>query len=165
MTFSSGSNPLGWGYWKCNVSIFKDKFFQDDLIALCERFKLSNDNCYYAEWWETCKRRIKSIRLAENRRESIVCLENMINDPASDKDSVNKFKSELAQLMQYRIEGQRIRAKAQSLDTVTGTLTQWTDCYTHCTIGLTLLYFAPCQRGGGEDERGHGTSGHLRVVV
>jgi hypothetical protein len=48
---------------------------------------------------------------------------------------------------------------------VTGTLTQWTDCYTHCTIGLTLLYFAPCQRGGGEDERGHGTSGHLRVVV
>jgi exonuclease III len=33
-TVRLGSNPRGPGYWKCYVSVFEDKFFNDDLVAL-----------------------------------------------------------------------------------------------------------------------------------
>lgn len=87
-------------------------------MALCERLKLSNDKYYNADRWDSFKFKVRSlifshsVCFAENRRESILYVENKINDSSIYTESRNKFESDLTQLLQYRIEGQRIGAEA-----------------------------------------------------
>ena len=44
---------MGPGFWKCNVDVLKDTYFQTDFIRLWE--KMENIVDQNLQWWEECK--------------------------------------------------------------------------------------------------------------
>ena len=52
-TNATGHKEMGPGFWKCNVNVLKDTYFQTDFIRLWEKFEKIDDQ--HLQWWEECK--------------------------------------------------------------------------------------------------------------
>jgi len=112
----------GPGYWKCNVSVLSDYDFKEDLTLLC--IELMQAPFKNTTWWEHCKSRFKqllichSCRLADNRRREIQNVENMLNFEYNNINNINiisDLKTKLQTLQDEKIEGAKIRSRAQHL--------------------------------------------------
>ena len=52
-TNATGQKEMGPGFWKCNVNVLKDTYFQMGFIRLWEQ--LENIDDQNLQWWEECK--------------------------------------------------------------------------------------------------------------
>jgi exonuclease III len=120
----------GKGYWKCNVSVLKDPYFEDDFQALWIYLSVEAKGIYSLEWWDRCKSAFKNLiishssRLAENRRTNFSKLTSLLNkykmeehsNPLLYKPLIGGVEAELAGLLDANCYGAKIRAKALHLD-------------------------------------------------
>jgi exonuclease III len=117
---------FGPGYWKCNVKTLRDEHFQADLKALYSNLKTLPLS---PQWWDGCKLKFKrliinhSCRLAANHRSQINKLNNLVGlfqqknllQRGRFTDKLDQLKTEIKVLLDSKIEGAVIRAKAMHL--------------------------------------------------
>lgn len=123
-----GTNPRGPGYWKCNVSVFDDTYFNDDLVALWARLEKGNKGVYDVDWWEQCKNRIKSLiikhcsRLAKIRRfktklflRQIAQLKDLYPDDDETRQCLyDKYRNEIEDIMNHKLASLKLHDRATS---------------------------------------------------
>jgi hypothetical protein len=114
-TVKIGSNPRGPGYWKCNVSVFDDKFFNDDFIAPWDTLDNGSGGKFDLDWWEHCKFKsliiIHCTRLAKIRKSKIKYFLRQIGQlkefyPDDEEARVtlyDKYRSEIEHIMNFKL--------------------------------------------------------------
>ena len=119
----------GPSYWKCNVKILADSDLCADLEDVCMDYMQAEIKD--AEWWENCKTRFKrlivlhSCRLAQIYRSNLNALEAELRDlqlkslhsPGSNAEQIKIIKSNIADMLQEKFDGSKIRSRAKYLDT------------------------------------------------
>jgi exonuclease III len=121
----------GRGYWKCNVSVLKDPYFRDDLLALIDIFssECNNTNLTWVTW-ETFKTRVKTLlinhatRISVNRQVNTAQLLHRLNflfeieaqKEGVAKDEINRVTADLQVLAENIREGNIVRAKINELE-------------------------------------------------
>ena len=119
----------GPSYWKCNVKILADSDLCADLEDVC--MDCMQAEIKDAEWWENCKTRFKrlivlhSCRLAQIYRSNLNALEAELRDlqlkslhsPGSNAEQIKIIKSNIADMLQEKFDGSKIRSRAKYLDT------------------------------------------------
>ena len=129
-TNTSDGPTLGPGYWKCNVNILKDDYFQADFVSLWERLKEETEK--NSDWWETCKGEFKQLLIGHSIRLGMIYkerhktanwnLQKLLqqsrrpNSPVSLQDQIVAAYEVIDNLYTERAEGSKIRAKVQHLE-------------------------------------------------
>ena len=129
-TNTSDGPTLGPGYWKCNVNILKDDYFQADFVSLWERLKEETEK--NSAWWETCKGEFKQLLIGHSIRLGMIYkerhktanwdLQKLLqqsrrpNSPANLQDQIVAAREVIDNLYTERAEGSKIRAKVQHLE-------------------------------------------------
>jgi exonuclease III len=118
----------GPSFWKLNVSVLHDVEFVHDFERCWEKW--SNVPVFSGTWWDWVKVQIKKLvirhskRLAAKRRTDIQALEADLDyvtqmeleNPGMYQNLVDEVKSNLLKLYSDRMDGVRIRSRAQFLD-------------------------------------------------
>ena len=118
----------GPGYCHCNVKVLDDKNLQEDMGKLWDN--LNNISEKDLDWWENSKLECKkliikhSTRLAKERGKIKKDLENELrkfkrlhdNNLGDFSNEIRERKYQLDEMLKFKFEGNRIRAKAKKLD-------------------------------------------------
>jgi hypothetical protein len=126
----TGYNPHGPGYWKCNVSVFEDKYFNDDLVALWAILEKGNKGKYDSDCWERCKSRFKSliithcIRLSNMRGTKIKFFLRQIaqlKELYPDDDDIratlyDKYRNDIGDIMNFKLASVKMHNRTAQFD-------------------------------------------------
>ena len=114
----------GPGFWKCNVNVLQDKYFQDDFALLWNN--LDNKKDQSAQWWEECKLEFKHLIIAHSTRLSYIrnekqkqarkYLTKLLQSENISENEINIARNEIDKLYEESIEGIKIRAKVKYLE-------------------------------------------------
>ena len=127
-TNATGHKEMGPGFWKCNVNVLKDTYFQTDFIRLWEKLEKNNDQ--NLQWWEECKVSFKKLIIAhsyrlssirkEKQKEARSKLNKLLQGPGVTTDrgreEIIQAQNEMDKLFEEMIEGSKIRAKVNYLE-------------------------------------------------
>ena len=124
------SHEVGPGYWKCNTSILKDPFFQEDFHMLWQTLEAISDQD--SSWWEQCKSQFRQLIMGHSMRlsrighfelkeakKSLKRLYGMQEQSGSSTGlhhQIKQAQSVVDKLNDNFLEGSKIRSKVQYLE-------------------------------------------------